>query len=181
MLVADLPYSLEVAGRGREASTTVLHGFQEHRGDRLRTFELDHLLDAVRGPQAERLEVFAVLGRTVEIRVGHAESAGHEGFEHLFHRRNPGDREGTLRRAVVGDGPGDDLVLGGAPLQLPVVLGQFESGLDRFTATGREEYAVEVSRCVVGEPVGQFDGRRMCVRPQGEEREFLGLLGRDLG
>ena len=62
--VADLPHALEVPGRGREASARVLHRLEEDRRDRLGPFEEDHLLDAVRRPSAEALEV--VGGRTVE-------------------------------------------------------------------------------------------------------------------
>ena len=56
VLVADLAHPLEVSGRRREASAGVLHRLEEDRGDGLGALELDHLLDAVRRPDAERLD-----------------------------------------------------------------------------------------------------------------------------
>ena len=185
VLVADLAHPLEVAGRGREASAGVLHRLEEDRGDRLGALEQDHLLDAVRGPDAELGSVACpdeahLLGAVV-VGVRHAEAAGGDRLEHLLHRRDAGDRERALRGAVVGDGARDDLVLGRAALQLPVVLGELERGLDRLAAAGGEEDAVEVAGRVVGEPVGELDGGGMRVRPDREERELLGLLRGGLG
>ena len=122
----------------------------------------------------------AHLGCAVEVRVRHAESAGRHRLEHLLHGRDAGDREGALRGAVVGDRPGDHLVLGRAALQLPVVLRELEGGLDRLAAAGREEHAVEVAGRVAREPVGELDRRGVRVRPDREERQLLGLLRRDL-
>ena len=71
-------------------------------------------------------------------------------------------------------------MLGGPPLQLPVVLGELEGGLDGLAAARGEEDPVEVAGRVVGQPVGQLDGGGVRVRPEREERELLGLLRRDL-
>ena len=81
-----------------------------------------------------------------------------------------------MRGAVVGDRARDDLVLEGLALQLPELLSQLEGCLDGLAAAGREEHAVQVAGCLVGQAVGQLDRRRVRVRPQREERELFGLL-----
>ena len=68
-------------------------------------------------------------------------------------------------------------MLGGLAHLLPVLLSQLESGFNSFTTTGGEEDLVEVTRCIVCEAVSQFNGGRVCVRPDGEEGEFFSLLG----
>ena len=184
MAVADLAHPGEVAGRRREASAGVLHRLQEDRGDRVGAFEEDHLLDAVGRPASERFEVVggsAHLGRAVEVGVRHAEATGGDRLEHRLHRGDAGDRQGSLRRAVIGHRPRDDLVLGGLALQLPVVLGELERGLDRLAAAGGEEDLVEVARRLVGETIGQLDRGRVRVRPQGEERQLGSLRRGSLG
>jgi hypothetical protein len=60
---------------------------------------------------------------------------------------------------VVRDGTGDDLVLGGLSLQLPVVLGELERGLDRLAAARGEEDVVEVAGREVRDAVGGLDAR----------------------
>ncbi len=111
----------------------------------------------------------------------HPEAARGDRLEHLLHRRDAGDRERALRRAVVRDGSRDHLVLGRLALQLPVVLRELERGLDRLAAAGGEEHPVEVAGGVVGQPVGQLDGGGVRVRPDREERELLGLPRGGLG
>ena len=145
--VADLPHPREVPGWGREAPTGVLHRFQEHRRDRLRTLHEDRLLDLVGRPAAEPLDVVAVLGRPVEVGVGHLQRPGHQGFEGRLRRGNPGDAQGAVRGAVVGHGPTDHLRLQrltGGPVEL---LGQFPRALHRLAAAGGEEHPVEVAGC----------------------------------
>ena len=188
-MVAD-PRPLEVSGGRGEAAARVLHRFEEDGGHRLGAFEEDHLLDAVGGPQPELAfgggrvgtgggDEAHLLG-AVEVGVGHAEAAGHQGLEHLLHARDARDGKRSLRRAVVGDRPGDHLVLGRASLQLPVVLGELERGLDRLAAAGGEEDSVEVAGRVGGQTVGELDRVGVRVRPDREEGEFLGLAGRDI-
>ena len=150
VLVADLADPLEVAGRRREAAAGVLHRLEEHRGDGVGTLELDRLGDPVGGPEAEGLGVVAqVLRGAVEVGVGHLEGARHQRLEHLLGGRDAGDRQRALRRAVVGHGAADHLVLGGLADQLEVLLGQLPRGLDGLAAAGGEEDAVEVARGVV--------------------------------
>ncbi len=180
--VADLAHPVEVAGRGREAAAGVLHRLQEHRRDRLGPLEQDGLLDAVGRPAAERLGVVAqVLRGAVGVGVGHLERARDQRLEHLLGRRDARDGQRPLRGAVVGDRTADDLVLGGPPDQLPVLLGQLPRRLHGLPATGGEEDPVQVARGVVRQPLGQLDGRRVRVGPQREERELRGLLRRRLG
>ncbi len=57
--VADLAHTREVAVGRNEAAAGVLHRFEEHRGDRLRSFEEDALLDLVGDGEHERLLVVA--------------------------------------------------------------------------------------------------------------------------
>ena len=76
VLVADLADALPVAVLRHEAAARVLHRLEDHRGDRLRALELDHVLDLVRGP-----ERVAVLGPAVLVRVRHVVRAGHERLE----------------------------------------------------------------------------------------------------
>jgi hypothetical protein len=82
---------------------------------------------------------------------------------------------------VVGDGPGDDLVLPGFAGQLVELLGQFPRALHRFAAAGGEEHPVQIAGGVVRQPVGQFDCGWGGVGPQREEVQCLGLLGGGLG
>ncbi len=183
VLVADLAHALEVAGGRREAAARVLHRLEEHGRDGLGALEEDHLLDAIRGPDAERLEVVcrcADFGRPVEVRVRHAEATRRDGLEHLLHRRDARDRQRALRGSVVRDRARDHLVLGRAALELPVVLRELECRLDGLAAAGREEHAIEVARRVLRETVGELDRSRVRVRPDREERELLGLLRRHL-
>jgi hypothetical protein len=156
----------------------------EFCGDGVGALELDHLADALGCPDAELLlgpAREAHLVGTVVVRVRHAEAAGGERLEHLLHGRDTGDRERTLRRAVVRDRAGDHLVLHRLAAELPVVLREFEGGLDGLAAAGGEEDLVEVARCVVGEPVRELDRRGVRVGPDREERQRLGLLGGHLG
>ncbi len=175
MAIADLAHPLEVAGRRWEAATRVLDRFEEHRGHRLGAFELDRLLDLVGGPTAERVEVVAVLGRAVEVRVGHLRGAGNERLEHRLHRGHAGERQGAVRSAVIGDVAADDLGLGRFAHQLVVLLGQLPGRLDRLAAAGGEEDLVEIAGGIVGQPVGQLDRLRVRVGPEREERQLAGL------
>ena len=146
VLVADLADPLEVAGRGREAAAGVLHRLEEDRGDGVGALELDRLGDPVRGPAAEGLLVVAeVVGAAVEVGVGHLVGAGDQRLEHLLQRRDAGDGQRALRGAVVGHGPGDDLVLVGLAGELEVLLGELPRRLDGLAAAGGEEDAVEVA------------------------------------
>ncbi len=148
---------------------------------RVGPLELDGLLDPVSRPAPERLEVVGVLRRTVEVRVGHLVRARDERLEVLLRVRDPGDRQRALRRAVVGDGAADHLVLEGLPDELEILLGDFPRRLDRLAATGREEDPVQLARRVGDQPLGQLDGLGVRVRPQREERQLGGLLGRSIG
>ena len=189
VLVADLANPLEIPGRRREASAAVLHRLKEDCRDGVGTLEQDHLLDAVRGPQAEllfRLRRARWSRRSRLRRPGRSSCSAHgirrgHRLEHVLHGRDARDGEGSLGGAVVGDRPRDHLVLGRATLQLPEVLRQLECRFDGFTAAGREEHAVQVAGGVGRQAVGEFDGSRMRVRPDREEGEFLRLLGSDLG
>ena len=123
----------------------------------------------------------AHLGGAVVVGVRHAEPAGRQRLEHLFHARDARDREGALRRAVVSDRARDDLVLHGLAGELEVLLRELPRRLDGFAAARREEDAVEVAGRVVGETVGELDRGRVGVRPQREERELFRLLAGCLG
>ena len=132
--VADLADSLEVTGRGREATAGVLHGLEEDAGDRVGALHLDGELDLVGGPPAERLEVVAVLGGAVEVRVGNLVRTGDERLEVLLRVGDAGDRQRSLRGAVIGDRATDHLVLHRLADELEVLLGQLPGGLDRLAA-----------------------------------------------
>ena len=186
VLVADLAHPLEVAGRGREAATRVLHRLEEDGRDGVGALDLDGLGDPVGGPAAERLEVAvgAVLegvGRAVEVRVRHPERRGHQRLERLLHPGDAGDGERALRGAVVGDRAADDLVLARLAGELEVVLGQLPGRLDRLAAAGGEEDAVEVAGGVVRHPLGQLDRAGVGVGPQRVEGQRRGLLRGGLG
>ena len=120
-------------------------------------------------------------GRPVEVGVGHPEAAGGQRIERRLERRDAGDGQRALRRAVIGDGPRYHLVLARLAGQLEVLLGQLPGALDGLAATGGEEDAVEVARRVTGDALGEFDRRWRGVGPQREEGQRLGLLGRGLG
>ena len=186
VLVADLADPLEVAGRGREAAAGVLHRLEEDRGDGVGALELDRLGDAVGRPLAELVLVvlgpgLELLGRAVEVRVRHPERRRHQRLERRLHARQAGDRQRALRRAVVGDGAADHLVLGRLAGELEVLLGQLPGRLDGLAATGGEEDAVQVARRVARDPLGEVDGARVGVGPEREERQLGGLLRCGLG
>ena len=73
------------------------------------------------------------------------------------------------------------LYLPGLPVSLKYCLASFHALSDGFAAAGGEEDPVQVARRVVGEALGQFDGRWRGERPQREEGQRLGLLGSGLG
>ncbi len=179
--VADLADPLEVPGRRREAATAVLHRLQEDRGDGVGALAQDRPLDLVGGPHAERDEVVAVLGCTVEVGVRHLDRAGHERLERRLQRRHPGDRQGAHRRAVVGDVPADHLDAARLVDRLEVLPRELPGGLDRLGAAGREEDAVQVAGGEVGDALGELDAAGVRVGPQREVGELARLLGRGLG
>ncbi len=144
MAIADLAHPLEVAGRRREAPTGVLHGLEYDAGDGVRTLHLDGQLDLVGRPATERLEVVTVLRGSVEVRVRHLDRARDQWLEILLRVRNAGDRQRALRRAVVGDGAADHLVLHRFADELEVLLGQLPCRLHGLAAAGGEEDVVEV-------------------------------------
>ena len=182
MPVADLPNPGEVPRRRREAAARVLHRLQEHGGDRLRALPLDRPLDLVGGPPAERLQVAGdKLGRPVEVGVRHPHPAGCHRLEWFFDAGEPGDRERTHGRAVVGDVTADDLVPPGLADRLEVLLGQLPGGLDRLRAAGGEKGAVQIARRQRRQPFGQLDRPRVRVRPEREVGEFRGLARAGLG
>ncbi len=142
--------------------------------------------DLVGGPAAEVLEVLVgaaleALGGAVEVRVGHPERRGHQRLELRLEGRQPGDRQRALRGAVVGHRAADDLVLHRLAGELEVVLRELPRGLDGLAAAAGEEDPVEVAGSVVRDPLGELDGRRVRVGPQGEEGQLRGLLGGRLG
>jgi hypothetical protein len=176
--------SRAAAGSSRGAagsSRRVLHRLDEDGGDGVGALHLDGDLDLVGGPAAERLEVVAVLGRAVEVGVRCLVGARHQRLEVLLRVGDARDRQGSLRRAVVGDGPADDLVLHRSAGQLEVLLGDLPRGLDGLAAARGEEDPVEVAGRGVGQPLGELDRLGVGVRPQREERELAGLLRRGLG
>ena len=181
VLVADLPDPLEVPRRRREAAAGVLHRLEEDGGDGVGALGLDRHRDLVGGPPAERLLVVGVgLGRPVEVGVGHLVGTGDERLEVLLERRDPGDGQGSLGRAVVGDGARDHLVLAGLADELEVLLRELPRGLDGLAAAAGEEDPVEVAGREPGDPLGELDGAGVGVRPQREERELLRLTGHRL-
>ena len=141
------------------------------------------MASAMRSAQfAERFDVAVVgLGRAIEVGVRHAQPARCQRLERRLEHRNTGDRQRALRRAVIRDGPRNHLVFAGLSRELEVLLGELPGGLHGLTAAGGEKHPVQVAGCVVGDPLGEFDGRRCGVGPQREERQRLGLLGRRLG
>src|SRR5207244_5267743 len=110
-------------GRWREAATCVLHGLEEDGRDGVGAFELDGFGDTVGAVLTERLDVVRIwLWRAVKVGVRGAETTRCQRFELRLEGRQSGDRQCTLRRAVVSDGPRNHLVLTGFPGQLEVVL-----------------------------------------------------------
>ncbi len=181
VLVADLADAIEVPGRRREAAARVLDRFEEDGGDRVGALVLDRDGDLVGGPAAERGRVVAVDRGAVDVRVRHPEGARDQRLERRLQLRQSGDRQRAVGGAVVRDRAADHLVLGGFAGQLEVLLGQLPGGLDRLAATAGEEDPVQVARRVRRDPLGQLDRLRMRVRPEREERQLGGLLGRGLG
>ena len=181
VLVADLADPVEVSRRRREAAAGVLDRLQEDRRDRFRSLVLDRRRDLVGGPEAELLLVVLEVRRAVVVRVRHPERRGDERLERRLHARQAGDREGALRRPVVGDRPADHLVLVVLAGELEVVLGELPRGLDGLAATGGEEDPVEVARRVVGHPLGELDRVGVGVGPDRHERQPFGLLRGGLG
>ena len=47
--------------------------------------------------------------------------------------------------------------------QLPVLLGELERGLDRFTASGEGEHAAEITATLGGEVISEFDRVRVSI------------------
>ncbi len=106
---------------------------------------------------------------------------GTNGSNGAFSSGSPVMDKRTLAGAVVGDRTTDHLVLTGLAGELEVLLGQLPGGLDGLAATAGEEDPVEVARRVAGHALGQLDRLGMRVRPEREERQLRGLLGRRLG
>ena len=178
VFVADLAYALEVAGGRREAAARILHRLDEHGSNAVGALKLDGLGDAVGCPQAKGLLVAPVLvGGAIEVRIRHLHATGDERLERDLGIRDAGDRERSLRGAVVGDRPADHLVLRRLAGELEVLLRELPGGLDRLAATGREEDPVQVAGCIAREALGELDRARMRVRPDREEGELLGLPG----
>ena len=122
-----------------------------------------------------------MLGRSVEVGVGHLVRAWHERLEVLLGVRDAGDRQCSLRGAVVGDVAADHLVLHGLAGELEVLLGHLPGRLDGLAATGREEDTVEIAGRVVRESLGELDRGGVRVGPQREVGELGHLLGRSVG
>ena len=171
-LVADLAHALEVAlGRG-EAAARVLHGLEDHAGDRLRPLQQDALVD--------RLGRVLDLG-PVAVRVGDVRAAGEQRLERAPHVRDAGRGERAHRRAVVGELARDDLVAAGVAGELVVLAAELERGVDGLGAAGGEEDAVEVAGGELGDARGELDRLRVRVVPVRVEAELPGLVGAGLG
>ena len=82
---------------------------------------------------------------------------------------------------MVGGLARDDLRLVGRALELVVLAGQLERGLDGLRAAAGEEDAVEVAGCERGDAGRELDRRRVRVGPVGEEAQLARLVGARLG
>ncbi|SKV25463.1 Uncharacterised protein [Mycobacteroides abscessus subsp. abscessus] len=116
----------------------------------------------------------------IEVGVGRAKAARCQRLERRLERGQSGDRQRTLRGAVVGDGPRDHFVFSGFSGQLEELFGQLPRAFHRLSATGGEEDTVQVARRVPGEAISELDRRLGGIRPQREIGEFFGLTGRGL-
>ena len=121
-------------------------------------------------------------GIAVVHRAGDEGDAGHGRLAHRADVQPVGRGHRAHRRAVVGVPAGDDLV--GARLVAAldlVLLGHLERGLDRLGAAADEEDAGEVARGLLGDPLGETDGRLGEVRDRADVVERAELNGDGLG
>ena len=177
--VADLPHAREVAVGWNQTAARVLYRLQEHRGDRLRSFEDDALLDLVGDREHERLFiVLEVVSPTVG--VGDVHCARRERFERCAQRGDARDGERAKGGAVVGGAARDHLV----PLALAdgaeILAGQLPRRLHRLRPTTGEEHSRQVAGGERGQAGRELDGGRVGVRPDREVLEGLGLRARRL-
>src|SRR5664280_976430 len=138
-------------------------------------------LEAFGRPPAERLQVVGEVGGPVEVGIGHLDRSGNQRLEGRLDIGHPGDGQRSHGGAVVGDVPADHLLalgLSGNGEELP---GQLPGRLHRLGATGGEEDPVAVSGGQLCQAVGELDGHRVGVAPDGEVGELAGLAGRRFG
>jgi hypothetical protein len=174
--VAELAHPAPVAGRRRERTPGVLHRLHDHHRNRARPGRVDRVLELLE-EQGGELLLGLLLGPVVAVRVPNVVDPRHERLERVPESRDPVDRQGSHRRAVVGDVARDCLP---PPLRLPssgVVLARELPGrLDRLRAARAEEDAVEVARRDLRHLRRELDRARMRVRPVRVEGQLLHLV-----
>ena len=104
-----------------------------------------------------------------------------EGLEGLASRRDARDRERSHRGAVVGDVAADHLVARWLADRPEVLARELPSRLDGLAPTGCEEDAIEITRGVIRQAIGELDALRVGVGPEGEVRELFCLSACSLG
>jgi hypothetical protein len=129
VLVADLPYALEVAFRRRDRPGRVLDGLEDQRGDGLRTFVPGDRVDLV-GALKRAAGLLGAVGTAVAVRGRDAQAAGQQRLELRTQGRAPVDGQGSQSRPVVGAPASDELVAGRLAAEAVVLPGNLERGLD---------------------------------------------------
>ena len=174
-------HPLEIAGRWHQAPPCVLDRLQENGRHRLGPFGFYSFGNLLGGPQTERLEVVLVDRGAVEIGVGHRGGARDQRLERLFYGIVAGYGQGPHGDPVVRNVARNGFCALWLPDGLEILPRQLPGRLDRFTAASGEEDTVYIPRRQVGQTLGQFDGRRVGIAPQGEVCQLLRLASAGLG
>jgi hypothetical protein len=171
--VAQLAHTPEIAGRRHERAARVLDRLDDHHRDRARPGLRDRGLEVVE-QEAGELLLALVRRPVVAVRVGDVEHVRDQRLERGAEVGAAVDRQRAHRRAVVGHAPRDRLP---APLaaRRVVLAGELPGRLHGLGAARYEEHAVEVSRCELGDGVGQLDRPRVRVGPVDGEGQLAHL------
>ena len=160
VLVASLPQQRPVVVRGDHCAHGAGDGLGNHAGDRLRTLELDDVLDGLDAPLTALLGCLAAELAAVEIGLRGVVGSRHQRFV-----VNPGiemvpaQGHGTSGGAVIGVPAADELDT--ARLAHPLEIGpaQLDGRLNRLGAAAGEERARQIAGGDLGDLFRQADGR----------------------
>ena len=167
MPVAHLADRPEVAVGRDDDPVRPRHRLEDHRGDGVRAFVLQDLLE-VRRAGAHGARIGMTGGAAVRVRVEHAHDAGDARLGGPA-ARVAGERDRAGRRAVVAAIARDDLVAAGVPAC------ELDRVLVRLGAAVREERHRDVARRHLGDQARERRARLGCHR-RADRAELVGLL-----
>ena len=182
MLVADLPDSFEVAGRGHEDAVGADHGLEHDRRDGAGAFDHDRLAQVLQGSCGLLLRGGGVEGRAVEVGAPEVHDPGHARLGRPA-AGVAGEHDRAARGAMVAAVGGEHLVPAG------VQAGHPDRVLVGVRAAVGEEDLVEVTGRELGQEAGGLgahvvgEGRRDGALPSGvllDRGDELGVLVADV-